>query len=311
MRILVTGAAGYIGGRMVDILCEQEWVEEVIGTDINPSKHVYKNYRFLAHDIRQPLEGPFAGGEIDAIVHTAWILPPIHDKGKMEDVNKNGTRYILDFAAKNGVKQVLYTSSTTAYGFYPDNDSPLTEDSPLRGNDDFTYAKNKKEVEAVLAEFAPAHPEVALTIVRPCFVVGPGFKNPMAEHLLKKFVLLPSNTLPWQFVHEDDLVNVMTLLLEKNIEGIFNITGDGTMTFPEMIKALGNIQLPIPWPILYPLNNLSWFLRMSFMTKFPSPAMRMMVNPWLASNSKLRKATGYTFKYDTKSAFEDFARMNQ
>ncbi|MEZ4577969.1 MAG: hypothetical protein R2875_08165 [Desulfobacterales bacterium] len=46
-------------------------------------------------------------------------------------------------------EQILYTSSTTAYGFYPDNDQPLTEDSPLRGNDDFTYAKNKKEIEAI------------------------------------------------------------------------------------------------------------------------------------------------------------------
>ena len=62
----------------------------------------------------------------------------------MEDINRSGTRNILDLSARAGVKQVLYTSSTTAYGFYPDNDRPLTEESPLRGNNDFTYAKNKK-----------------------------------------------------------------------------------------------------------------------------------------------------------------------
>jgi UDP-glucose 4-epimerase len=208
MNILVTGAAGYIGGRMVEIL-------------------------------------------------TAYILPPIHNKKQMEDINKGGTRNVIDACAKAGVKQILYTSSTTAYGFYPDNDSPLIEDSPLRGNDDFTYAKNMKEIERTLQGFIAQHPDMTVTIVRPCFVVGPGFKNPMAEHLKKKFVMLPSKTLPW-------------------------------------------------W-LLYPLNNLSWFLRLSFITKFPSPAMRMMVNPWVASSEKLVRQTGYQFKFNSCQAFESFA----
>jgi len=202
----------------------------------------------------------------------------------------------------------LYTSSTTAYGFYPDNDQPLTEESPLRGNDDLTYAKNKKEIEAIMQEFIKKHPEISVTIVRPCFVVGPGFKNPVAEHLQKKLVMMPAKTRPWQFVHEDDLILVMAQLLEKKIAGAFNVTGEGTMTFSEMIKMLGNIQIPIPWPIIYPLNNLSWFLRMTFMTKFPSPGMRMMVNPWIASSEKLHESINYRFKYDSKSAFNDFAR---
>ena len=166
----------------------------------------------------------FENRQIDIVVHTAYVLPPIHDKGLMEAINKGGTKNVLAASAKTGVKQILYTSSTTAYGFYPDNDQPLTEDSPLRGNDDFTYAKNKKEIEAIFKEFESVHPEIAVSIVRPCFVVGPGFSNPMAEHLQKKLVMMPAKTLPWQFVHEDDLINVMVLLLEKRIAGAFNVT---------------------------------------------------------------------------------------
>jgi UDP-glucose 4-epimerase len=98
---------------------------------------------------------------------------------------------------------------------------------------------------------------MTVTIVRPCFVVGPGFKNPMAEHLKKKFVMLPLNTLPW-------------------------------------------------W-LLFPLNNLSWFLRLSFITKIPSPAMRMMINPWIASSEKIARQTGYQIKFNSRQAFESFA----
>ncbi len=130
----------------------------------------------------------------------------------------------------------------------------------------------------------------------------------MAQHLQKKLVMMPAKTLPWQFVHEDDVTDVSLMLLEKRIGGIFNVTGDGTMTFPEMIKILGNIRIPLPWPIIYPLNNLAWFLRLGFITKFPSPGMRLMVNPWIASSEKLKKETGYTFKYNTIQAFEAFAR---
>jgi UDP-glucose 4-epimerase len=293
---------------MVKALCKKEWVKAVVGTDINEPDYRHPKYKFDRRDIRKSLDDLLENHAIDAVVHAAYVLPPIHDKGLMEDINKGGTKNILAASVKAGVKQILYTSSATAYGFYADNDNPLTEDSPLRGNDDFTYAKNKKEIEAIFKEFESAHPKIAVSIVRPCFVVGPGFKNPMAEHLQKKLVMLPLKTRPWQFVHEDDLIHVMVLLLEKRIAGAFNVTGEGSITFHEMVKLLGNIRIPVPWPIIYPLNNLAWFLRLSFVTKFPSPGMRLMVHSWIASSKKLHKATGYQFRYDSRSAFADFVR---
>ncbi|MDO9111167.1 MAG: NAD-dependent epimerase/dehydratase family protein, partial [Desulfatirhabdiaceae bacterium] len=224
MNILVTGAAGYIGGRMVEVLFKRNWIKTVVGTDINQAKQKSSKYRFIKRDILEPMDDIINDHKIDTVIHSAYVLPPIHNKKQMEDINKGGTRNVLDACVKCKVKQILYTSSTTAYGFYPDNDSPLTEESPLRGNDDFTYAKNKKEIESLIQGFISENPDITVTIVRPCFVVGPGFKNPMAEHFKKKLVILPSKTLPWQFVHEDDLINVMALLLEKRIGGEFNVT---------------------------------------------------------------------------------------
>jgi len=173
------------------------------------------------------------------------------------------------------------------------------------------YAKNKKEIEQIFKEFQFEHPDISITIVRPCFVVGPGFDNPLSQHLQKKLVLLPTKTRPFQFVHEDDLIHVMVQLLEKKIAGIFNVTGEGTMTFAEMIKMLGNIMIPVPWPVIYPMNNLAWFLRLFFITKFPSPAMRLMIHPWIASSKKLHEVLDYKFMYDSRSAFEEFVKSVQ
>jgi len=308
MNVLITGAGGYIGKKLTQALCKKKWVEKLLGTDIQDPDLKHPKFAFVRRDIRKPLDDLLEKDGIDTIVHLAYVLPPIHNKKLMEDINMGGTRNVLGAAVKCQVRQILYTSSTTAYGFYPDNEMPLTEESPLRGNDDFTYSKNKKEIEAIFRNFTAEHPEITVSIVRPCFVVGPGFNNPLALHLQKKLVLLPSNARPWQFVHEDDLIGVMVLLLERRIGGIYNVTGEGTMTFSEMVKALGNIRIPLPWDVMYPANNLAWFLRLRFITEFPSPAMNMIVHPWIASSKKLIRETGYRFKYDTRRAFSDFVK---
>lgn len=308
MNILVTGAAGYLGGRMVASLCGMDWVHRVVGTDIQEPGLSHPKFVFDRRDIRESMDDVFDREKIDALIHAAYVLPPIHNKKLMEDINKGGTRNILAASKRAGIQHILYTSSATAYGFYPDNNVPLTEESPLRGNDDVTYAKNKKEIEAIFQAFIETNPGITVTILRPCFVVGPGFANPLARQLKKKIVMLPANTSPFQFVHEDDVIEIMAMMLEKRIGGTYNVAGDGTMTFPEMIKMLGNYRLPVPWPLIYPLNHLAWTLRLHFITESPSPYLRLMVNPWIVSSQKLKAETGYCFKYNTREAFADFVR---
>ena len=144
MKILITGATGHIGQKLVEVLAREDWVEKIIGTDIKAPDSAFPKLSFVQQDIRASQDDLFEKEGIDTVVHTAYILPPIHNKSMMEDINKGGTRNVLEASRKAGVRQILYTSSTTAYGFFPDNDQPLLETSPLRGNDDFTYAKNKK-----------------------------------------------------------------------------------------------------------------------------------------------------------------------
>ncbi|MGM0453488.1 MAG: NAD-dependent epimerase/dehydratase family protein [Thermodesulfobacteriota bacterium] len=307
-RVLVTGAAGYIAGKVIERLCGKPWVEKVVGTDIREPARYPPGFVFERRDIRQSMTDIFEKEAIDTVVHTAYILPPIHNKAEMEDVNKGGTRNILAAAAAAEVEQVVYTSSTTAYGFHADNAVPLTEKSPLRGNDDITYAKNKKEIEAIFSTFRAQHPEIAVSILRPCYVIGPNIANPLSTHLKKRFVVLPAKSRPWQFVHEDDVAGVMVRLIENQVGGIYNVAGAGTLGFSEMVKMLGNTAVYLPWPLLYCVNNLAWHLRLSAVTEFPSPMMQMMVHPWIASSEKLVAETGYRFRHDTRSAFEDFAR---
>lgn len=305
--VFITGVSGYFGAKLVSLFESKDNIGTIVGVDVNPPGFSSKKLEFIRHDVRDGMSSLINGRHIDWAIHTAFILPPLHDRDLMEDININGTRNFLAACEEGKVKQILHCSSTTAYGFYEDNPPLLAEDSPLRGNDDFTYSKNKKELEFICREFMESHPDICCTIVRPCFVVGTGFDNPLSRYLQKKIVPLPFHTAPFQFIHEDDLVEIIYRLLSEKKEGVYNLAADGTMTFGEMLTILGNWPLKLPLFIMVPLNSLMWFLRLKWITEFPSPGLNLALYPWIASNEKIKKELNYTFKYTTREAFEDFA----
>lgn len=307
-HILITGVSGYFGQKLVSFFQSKPGVEHITGIDIRPPSGGPPTFTFIRCDVRDDLRPVFEGSDIDCVIHTAYILPPIHDVALMEDININGTRNVMNTAARYGVREILDCSSTTAYGFHPDNPPLLTEESPLRGNEDFTYAKNKRELGQWTLRFEKDHPEIRLITARPCFVCGPGFTNPLARHLCKKICIMPRKTAPFQFIHEDDLVELMYLLLKQKKAGIYNLAAEGTMSFEEMVHTLGGYVLKIPVWLLWPLNNLMWHLRAAFMTEFPSPCLNMIRFPWIASSAKVKKELGYRFRYTTREAFDNFAR---
>lgn len=312
-NIFITGMSGYIAARLARSLLAHTQVEKVVGIDIRPPDPDILDPAcpalvFIPRDVREDVSDILATHEIDTIVHTAWVLAPDHDVSRMEEINVSGTQNILNAAAQSKIRQILYTSSATAYGFYPDNQIPLTEESPLRGNDDFTYAKNKKEMEKVFKAFGQKHPGTCVTVLRPCYVAGPGLDNPLSTHLKKTFVPLIRNTAPFQYVHEDDLIRIMVICLEKRLKGAFNVAGEGTMEFAQMVEILGNTPVLLPEILVRIVNGLAWKLRLTCLTEFPNPALNLMRHPWIVSTEKLVRETGYEFEFNTLEAFTDFAR---
>ncbi len=307
-RVLITGATGYIGGRVAWALCDNSDVDEIVGLDVREPEAGCGRLVFYRRDVRASLDDIMEKHRIDTVVHAAFVLPPIHDTGLMEDINVNGTRNVAGACLRHGVGHLLYTSSATAYGFHPDNDVPLTEESPLRGNDGFTYSRTKRMIECMLREMPRERSRTIVTILRPCFVVGPGFSNPLAAHFLKRLVILPKGALDFQFVHEDDLLDVMLLMLRLRKGGSYNVGAEGVISCADMASLLGNHLVELPVRLLYPLNAAAWALRLSFVSEFPSPALDMVRYPWYVSSEKLCRETGFEYRYSSREAFEDFAQ---
>ena len=133
----------------------------------------------------------------------------------MYDVDVNGTHNVLEAASEAGIGQVLVTTSAVAYGAFPDNPDPITEDHPVRGVARFSYARDKTESDRIVQLWALQHPDTVTTIVRPCIVFGPNVDNYLLRLWTKQPFAVDAGNLDShiQFVHEDDVVDAVSQLL--------------------------------------------------------------------------------------------------
>ncbi len=179
MRYLVTGGSGYIGSRLVEQLGSREDTERILIADVRPPRSFRPKTEWAELDVRDAAatRDLVARERPDVLIHLAFVLNPIKDEQLMYDIDVNGTHNVLEAASQAGVEHVLVTSSTTAYGAFPDNPVPITEDWPVRGVAAFEYARDKTESDRLCQLWALRHPERTMTIVRPCIVFGPNVDN--------------------------------------------------------------------------------------------------------------------------------------
>lgn len=306
MKYLITGGSGYIGGRLTQVLLEREETELIVNVDVRPAPVMQARTDYVRGDVRDRamLRSLLERHEVDALIHLAFMLNPIHDEARMYDIDVNGTQAVLEAAAEAGTGQLLVTSSATAYGAFPDNPVPIAEDQPVRGMPDFSYARDKAEIDRLCQLWAAEHPDRVMTIVRPCIVFGPKVDNYIVRTFDAPFLpLTEAADVPVQFVHEDDLVSALIGLLDARAAGVFNIGGDGTMTLRETAELIGIRTREMKFSSVYRLYRLLWALHLPS-AEAPAGSLSMMRYPWVVSNEKLKAAVGWEPRYDSRQTFE-------
>ncbi len=169
MKILVTGAAGYIGSFMVRSLLEKD--NEVIAFDSLERGHkeaIDSRAKFVEGDIknRGSLDSLFKNELIDAVMHFAAYISVEEstlEPAKYYQNNVVGSRNLFESAIKiGGVQKIIFSSSAAVYG--SPQQIPIPEDHPK--NPTSEYGKNKLAVEEILSSIQNENPSVSFVSLR-------------------------------------------------------------------------------------------------------------------------------------------------
>lgn len=310
MRILITGAAGFIGQQLLADLAVQQPNWTLFAADIReiPANLLRGNVQPRLLDISQPeaVRKTVAECQPQAIVHLASVVspPPGMSEATLHAIDVEGTRAIVEAAAASGVEQLIITSSGAAYGYYPENAEWIDEHDPLRGHNKFAYAKHKREVEELLVQARIAYPQLRQLILRPGTILGKRVNNQITDMFKKRAVLgIQGSDSRFVFIWDQDVVSIIRKGLEKGASGIFNLAGDGALSLREIAQILRKPYRPLPAGLIQGVLRVLKPLRLS--QYGPEQVDFLRYRPVLA-NRRLKEEFGYTPRYTSREAFIAF-----
>src|ERR687886_915929 len=176
LTVAVTGPTGTFGSGLVPLLQADDRIGRVIGIarrPFDPAERGWTKMEYRRGDVRDPeaLREAFAGA--DVVVHLAFMITGNAPRSTTRAINVDGTLNVFRAAADAGAQRFVYASSVAAYGWHADNPELIGEEWPVRPAARLFYAQEKAELEHLLQEESAAHPDLALFLLRPSFVVGP------------------------------------------------------------------------------------------------------------------------------------------
>lgn len=306
-KVLITGAAGYLGSEVIKVISKDSRFEKIIGADVRdrPAYLDGLNFTYVKADVRD------AGGmlrlmkehQIDTVVHLASIVNPGKDSSRAFEyaVDVQGTQNVLDACIQTGVKKIIVTSSGAAYGYHKENAEWIDEKDPIRGNYEFAYSHHKKLVEEMLAAYRKSNPELKQLIFRPGTILGVTTKNQITNLFEKKIVMgIKGSKSPFVFIWDRDVVNCVVKGIIEDRDGIFNLAGDGALSLKEIAEILKKPYLPIPPGFLS--GALGVLKKMSLTQYGPDQVNFLRYRPVL-SNKRLKSEFGYIPEKTSRDTF--------
>lgn len=296
-RILITGAGGYVGGLLFESL--KQTSGNVWGIDIRPGDGI------IQLDIRDPgLADLVREHSITHVVHLASIVQPGQAPEVEYDIDVNGTKNVLEACVAAGVKHLTVTSSGAAYGYHADSPEWLTEEDPIRGNDEFSYSRHKRLVEEMLAEYRQSHPELEQLVLRPGTVIGASTSNMITRLFTGSWILgLRGVRSPFVFVWDQDLIQTIKYGVQQSQTGIFNVAGDGALTISEIGDLMDKRVIHLP---VWLIKGVLSVTKPLGITRYGPDQVRFMQYRPVLSNRKLNTEFGRPPQKSSRQALQEF-----
>ena len=257
-KVLVTGAAGFIGSHLVDDLLKTGWAVTALDNfdafydrslkEANVAPHrAAKGYQLIEADLRDlpRLRGLLAGG-YDVIVHLAakaGVRPSIADPIGYQEVNLGGTQNLFELAREWGTPQFVFASSSSVYGVNPrvpwrEDDAVLLPISP--------YASTKVSGELLGHVYSHLY-GMRFLALRFFTVYGPRQRPDLAIHKFTR-LLLEGRPVPFygdgstrrDYTFVADIVQGVRAAMEYTATKyeIINLGNNRTVSLAELVAAI-------------------------------------------------------------------------
>ncbi len=243
-KILVTGGSGFVGAPTVRALLSEGGKVCVLDA-VASSRLDGLDCEVVIADIANSEAVLSACHGMDAVLHLA-VLPLTAANTEHEaafETNVRGSFNVFRAAGEAGVKRVVYSSASSAYG--PTTAVPIREDHPLRPN--AFYPASKAAAEMLLRGLAGSY-GYSYAILRYMNVYGPGQRAGVVPAVAKRLLtgerpqLNGDGTQGFDFVHIEDCAQANLLALQAEVTGEdFNVGHGTSASLNELVATLGEV----------------------------------------------------------------------
>ena len=259
-RVLLTGAAGFIGSHLAQALRSRGDKVTILDNfaPFYPRPIKQRNIQPALDAGAQLVEGDitsaadvakaFSAGRPDTVVHLAactGVRPSIADPSLYAAVNVVGTQRLLDAAVQRGVKRFVVASSSSVYG--------NNEKTPFSETDDVSrpispYAATKVATELICSAASRLH-GLPITALRFFTVFGPRQRPDLAIHTFLRRVsagepipVFGDGATSRDYTYIDDIIDGVMRAIDRcgHVEKFrcYNLGGEHPVTLAQMIKAV-------------------------------------------------------------------------
>jgi nucleoside-diphosphate-sugar epimerase len=244
MKILITGATGYIGYKLVMEATRRNYTVHILVRDLqSPLLPVHPNIIKFKGDITDKGSVIAAMMNCDKVLHSAAIARlSVKDNSIFYSVNVEGTRNMLDAALALGVKKFVFTSSGAVIG--PSGKYPMSESDPRIAAFENDYEISKHWAEELVKEYCRRG--VFAIIVAAPRVYGPGHEcngntmNVLLKNILSiRLAFVPScDNVVANYAFVDDVVTGHFLAMDKGLGGEKYILGGENLSYRSFFQTI-------------------------------------------------------------------------
>jgi UDP-glucose 4-epimerase len=246
--------------------------------------------------------------DVDTVVHMSVIATPgsAGGRGTMKELNVIGTMQLLAACQKApGLEHLVVKSTSTVYGASSRDPAMFTEAMEPRRAPRSGYAKDVAEIEGYVRGFARRRPDVRVTTLRLANVLGPHVTSPMTSYFRLPIIPTVLGFDPrLQFVHETDLMRVLTHTVHFDVPGTFNVAGDGVMMLSQAVRRLRKPSLSMPGPAV---GGVAALLKSARMADFSPEQLGFLTFGRGIDTTRMRDELGFEPEFTTAETFADFA----